>query len=153
MSQPILSVPAKELNAQKAQLHLLPCRIHHDGNVDPTESFWRPTEDKEGTKTAYFRGRKFHGKTVNLPEGYQGSVVEKGETKREIPQEGEFSIDDDVQELPDAIEIAPLNGKAQFDSFTVWGHESTADASSDAYVRSIEEWVTFAEQMHSYSAP
>ncbi|KAK8033774.1 hypothetical protein PG991_003172 [Apiospora marii] len=143
MSQPMLTVAGDKTAPKKAQLNLLPCRIHHDGNVAPLESFWRPTATEDGsTKTAYLRGRKLHGKTVPLPAGYYGA----------IPREEEMDQDADLQELPDALEIAPLQSKAQFDDFVVWGHESLADAGADPYVRGIEEWVSFSEQIHSYPA-
>ncbi|KAI0131813.1 ribonuclease H2 non-catalytic subunit-domain-containing protein [Xylariales sp. AK1849] len=151
MSQPMLTVSTDRATQRTAQLHLLPCRIHHDGDIDTTESYWDPAENQDNMKTAYFRGRKLHGKTISLPEGYYGSVVEKGETRREVPAQDELDDDVEVQEMPEAIEVAPLNGKAHFDDIVVWGHESTADASADPYVRSIEEWISFADQIHSYS--
>ena len=98
-------------------------------------------------KTAYLRGRKLHGKAVKLPSGYYGSVAERGDTKREIPREEELDANADVEEVPEPVEVAPLQAKAHFDEFVVWGHESTADATTDPYVRSIEEWVSFAEQV------
>ncbi|KAK8105040.1 hypothetical protein PG999_008399 [Apiospora kogelbergensis] len=153
MSQPMLTIAGDKTEPKKAQLHLLPCRIHHDGNVAPLDPFWSPTTAEDGpTKTAYLRGRKLQGKTVPLPAGYYGAVAEKGDTKREIPREEDLDLDADVQELPDAMEIAPLQSKAQFDDFVVWGHESLADAGADPYVRGIEEWVAFSEQIHSYPA-
>lgn len=82
-----------------------------------------------------------------LPAGYYGAIAEKGDTKREMPREEEMDQDADLQELPDALEIAPLQSKAQFDDFVVWGHESLADANADPYVRGIEEWVAFSEQV------
>ncbi|KAK8119818.1 uncharacterized protein PG998_004444 [Apiospora kogelbergensis] len=139
MSQPMLTIAGDKTEPKKAQLHLLPCRIHHDGNVAPLDSFWSPTTAEDGpTKTAYLRGRKLQGKTVPLPAGYYGAE--------------DLDLDADVQELPDAMEIAPLQSKAQFDDFVVWGHESLADAGADPYVRGIEEWVAFSEQIHSYPA-
>jgi hypothetical protein len=81
-----------------------------------------------------------------LPQGYYGSVVEKGETTREVPQDEDMK-DAEVEELPEAVEVAPLSGKAKFDSIVIWDHETTADSSEDPYVRSIEEWVSFAEQV------
>ena len=98
-------------------------------------------------KTAYLRGRKLHGKAVKLPGGYYGSVAERGDIKREIPREEELGGIADIEEVPEPVEVAPLQTKACFDEFVVWGHESTADAATDPYVRSIEEWVSFAEQV------
>ncbi|KAK8043093.1 ribonuclease H2 subunit C [Apiospora phragmitis] len=157
MSQPMLTVAGHQADPKKAQLNLLPCRIHHDGNVAPLDSFWSPTtadvlSPDDSTKTAYLRGRKLHGKTVPLPAGYYGAVAEKGDTKREIPREELMDRDAEVQELPDALEIAPLQSRARFDDFVVWGHEALADAGADPYVRGIEEWVSFSEQIHSYPA-
>ncbi|ORY59723.1 ribonuclease H2 non-catalytic subunit-domain-containing protein [Pseudomassariella vexata] len=149
MSQPILTVSGDPANPNKSQLHLLPCRIHHDGHVDPVDPYWSPSESKGGMKIAYLRGRKLHGKEMKLPKGYYGSVVEKGPTKAEIPKE-EMDEEADVQELPEAVETALMKGKAQFDNVVVWGHESLAESSADPFVRGIEEWVSFAEQIHSY---
>lgn len=98
-------------------------------------------------KIAYLRGRKLHGKAVQLPSGYYGSVAERGDTKREIPREEELDANGDVEDAAELVEVAPLQAKACFDEFVVWGHESTADAATDPFVRSIEEWVSFAEQV------
>lgn len=56
MSKPILSLVEPERTSDKVNdksttmattttavtPHLLPCRIHHDGSVEPVESFWDP---------------------------------------------------------------------------------------------------------------
>ncbi|ETS75905.1 hypothetical protein PFICI_12849 [Pestalotiopsis fici W106-1] len=152
MSQPILTVSSATSRSKKAQVNLLPCRVHHDGSINSIEPYWKPTENGDNLKTAYIRGRKLHGKTVKLPAGYYGSVVEKGETKRETPGSTDAvngNLDD--EELADPIEIAPLSSKADFDDLVIWGHESTADSATDPYLRSMEEWVSFSEQLHSYS--
>lgn len=104
-------------------------------------------QDADQLKTAYVRGRKLHGTTIRLPQGYHGSVVEKGETKREIPRSDALDNDVDVEELAEAIEVAPLSSKASFTDFVIWGHESTAEAGADPYLRSIEEWVSFSEKV------
>lgn len=102
---------------------------------------------EDGLVKAYIRGRKLHGKTVKLPEGYCGSVVEKGGTRTVVPEaDGVQGDDAEAEELSEAIEIAPLSSIAKFDEFVIWGHESTAD-SGDPYLRSIEEWVSFSEQV------
>ncbi|KAF3014772.1 hypothetical protein E8E14_010736 [Neopestalotiopsis sp. 37M] len=149
MPQPILTVSSATSQSKKAQVNLLPCRVHHDGSINSIETYWNPTENGDNLKTAYIRGRKLHGKTVQLPAGYYGSVVEKGETKREQPEPSDAM--DEVEELADPIEIAPLNSKADFDDLVIWGHESTADSATDPYLRSMEEWVSFSEKLHSYS--
>lgn len=166
MAQPILTVSSGTFDKKKAQVNLLPCRIHHDGDIDSTEPYWNPVPGKgeyflhitppeslslkcrlDGLMTAYVRGRKLHGKTVKLPEGYYGSVVEKGDAKTEHPSPDEMQNDTEVEELPEAIEVAPLNSKATFDDFIIWGHESIADSGADPYLRSMEEWVSFSEQV------
>ncbi|RYP47596.1 hypothetical protein DL768_006382 [Monosporascus sp. mg162] len=156
MAPPMFTVPSELPAEKKAQVHLLPCRVHHDGNVDPVESFWSPRESQDGQKNAYFRGRKLHGKTMKLPEGYHGSIVEKGQPKpeeasREEASREEMAEDIDLQEeQDDPIEVGAMRGKSTFDEVIVWGHEATADSGADPYVRSIEEWISFAEQIHAY---
>ncbi|KAK9793623.1 putative Ribonuclease H2 subunit C [Seiridium cardinale] len=150
MSQPMLNMSLAGQEQGEVQLNLLPCRVHHDGDIDAIEPYWNPTKSTDGPKTAYFRGRKLHGKTVKLPAGYRGSVAEKGETKRETTQTEPLETDADLEELPEAIEVAALTGQAKFDELVIWGHESTADSGTDPYIRSIEEWVSFTEQLHSY---
>lgn len=46
MSQPMLIVVAgaQAEPRAKASLHLLPCRVHHDGDVEGAASFWHPTD-------------------------------------------------------------------------------------------------------------
>ncbi|KAI1373250.1 ribonuclease H1 small subunit [Hypoxylon crocopeplum] len=151
MSHPILTVESQDSTQKKAQVHLLPCRINHDGNVNPTDAYWSPSEDQDKTKTAYLRGRKLYGKAVDLPQGYYGSVVEKSEPKK--PEKSTDEMVDDVElleESDDQLEIGAMQGKAIFDEFMIWGHESLANSSEDPYLRGMEEWISFAEQIHSY---
>ncbi|KAI1502365.1 ribonuclease H2, subunit C [Biscogniauxia marginata] len=152
MAPPVYTVASAE---KKAQLNLLPCRIHYDGNVNASDPFWNPSPSRggnpDGSKTAYFRGRKLNGITMKLPEGYYGTIVEKSEPKPEQRGNDEMTDDVELQEDPDnQLEVGAMQGKAAFDEMTIWGHESSVDASEDPYIRSIEEWITFAEQVHSY---
>ncbi|KAI0600040.1 ribonuclease H2, subunit C [Biscogniauxia sp. FL1348] len=151
MAPPVFVVASAESADKKAQLHLLPCRIHYDGDVNISDTFWNPSQSEDGTKTAYFRGRKLDGKTFKLPEGYYGIVAEKSDPKPE--QRGINEMTDDVEMQEDANdqpEVGDMHGKAAFDEITIWGHETSADASEDPYIRGMEEWITFAEQIHSY---
>jgi hypothetical protein len=45
MPQPILTVSSATSQSKKAQVNLLPCRVHHDGSINSIETYWNPTED------------------------------------------------------------------------------------------------------------
>ncbi|KAI1463047.1 ribonuclease H1 small subunit [Daldinia caldariorum] len=151
MAHPVLSVDSRENIQKKAQVHLLPCRIHHDGNVNPVETYWSPSENEDNTKTAYLRGRKLQGKAVKLPEGYYGSVAEKSAPKKPERSQEEMVEDLEIIEDPnDQLEVGAMQGKATFDEFVVWNHETLANSSEDPYLRGMEEWISFAGQIHSY---
>ncbi|KAK3940126.1 ribonuclease H2, subunit C [Diplogelasinospora grovesii] len=145
MSQPILSVKPSSAE-EKTTPNLLPCRVHHNGSVEPIQDFWQPTEADDGTKTAYFRGRKLQGKGVKLPKGYRGVVA----TAVPPPDSPVAVVDVEAEHEP---VTGALRVEANFDEMVVWGHEATADAAADPYVRGMEEWLTLANQIHSYPAP
>ncbi|KAI1097067.1 ribonuclease H1 small subunit [Jackrogersella minutella] len=153
MAHPVFTVEPQEKIQNKAQVHLLPCRINHDGNVNPIDTYWNPDEGQDQVKTAYLRGRKLHGKAVKLPEGYYGSIAEKsGAKKSEESRKEEDMIEDvEIQEEPeDQLEIRAMERKATFDELMIWNHETLANSSDDPYLRGMEEWISFAEQIHSY---
>ncbi len=77
-------------------------------------------------------------------------MVEKSDSKVDKSREEDTLGDLDQEDGP---EMASLEAKAEFDEVIVWGHEATADAGADPYVRSIEEWVDLAEQIHSHPSP
>ncbi|KAI2640852.1 ribonuclease H1 small subunit [Hypomontagnella submonticulosa] len=150
MSHSIFAVKSQDSVQKKAHVHLLPCRIHHDGNVDPMDSYWDPSEGQaDRTKTAYLRGRKLNGKAVKLPEGYYGSIVEKSEPKKpeDTKQEETVEVIDLEEESDDQLETGTMQGKATFDEVMIWNHESLADSGEDPYLRGMEEWISFAEQV------
>ncbi|POR33585.1 Uncharacterized protein TPAR_06217 [Tolypocladium paradoxum] len=144
LSQPILTIEQDQASQQvKAVPNLLPCRIHHTGPADPVPPHWNPAQVAEGTTTsvAYFRGRKLHAKTVALPDQCRGVLVER------MPQEGGQKPSEQDE---DAVETGAMQITASFDNMVVWSHEAVADSASDPYIRSIEEWLQVAEQIHSY---
>ncbi|KAM0548512.1 hypothetical protein ACHAPJ_009835 [Fusarium lateritium] len=145
MSQPILSLKPDE-SKSKVVANVLPCRIHHDGSIDPVSAYWTPTTADDGSKLAYFRGRKLQGKVVKLPEQCRGVVVERTPEKDpKIATEEPVEDADAEQEQTGSMQIT-----AEFDEMIVWGHETVADASADPYVRSMEEWLQVADRIHSY---
>ncbi|KAI0022139.1 ribonuclease H2 non-catalytic subunit-domain-containing protein [Xylariomycetidae sp. FL0641] len=167
MTPPVYKVSSEKTAQKVATINLLPCRIHHDGDVEPATTYWSPSENPgdynlvirfvrpadimiDGTKTAHFRGRKLQGKAVKLPEGYYGSLAEKTEPQRQRdPGNDSRMAEDDEAENPaeEELEVGAMKGEADFDEIVVWGQESAVDSSTDPYMRSMEEWVTFAEQV------
>ena len=98
----------------------------------------------DGTRTAYFRGRKLQGKAVALPEGCRGVVAATSATAQEPsrrPEEAEV-IDLDA-EMPQGT----LQVQAEFDEMVVWGHEAAVDAAADPYVRGVDEWLALADKV------
>ncbi|EFQ30627.1 ribonuclease H1/H2 small subunit [Colletotrichum graminicola] len=151
MSKAILSIRSNESDEKsKAVANLLPCRIHHNGPIGDANTFWNPVRSEDGNTLAYFRGRKLHGTTVKLPEQYRGVVMEKSDKveaqQLEVEGEGEGAEGD-------LVELGTMHVKAVFDEIVIWGHESSAEAASDPYMRSIEEWLAVAESVHSYPSP
>ncbi|KAF5026312.1 hypothetical protein F66182_1604 [Fusarium sp. NRRL 66182] len=101
-----------------------------------------PLSTQDGTKLAYFRGRKLQGKVVKLPEQCRGIVVER------IPEKDPKTLNEEPIEDVDAEQeqAGSMQITAEFDEMVVWGHESIADASADPYVRSMEEWLQVADR-------
>lgn len=56
--------------------------------------------------------------------------------------------DEDEEEAEPEVKI--LEEQATFDEVMVWGHELVVDEDSDPYVRGVEEWIGFAEQVCSF---
>ncbi|KAA8895908.1 ribonuclease H2, subunit C [Sphaerosporella brunnea] len=141
----MLSLRHSSQSSQKITPHLLPCKIHHDGNTNASEKYWTVTTDSDTTKTktAYFRGRRLVGKDMPLPDGYTGAVLN---TTGEIVAPSAEEIDDGEK-----VETKVCAEVAVFDAITVWGHEVAPESSSgDAMLRGIEEWVRWAGKINSW---
>ncbi|KAL3467416.1 ribonuclease H2 non-catalytic subunit-domain-containing protein [Aspergillus heterothallicus] len=131
--------------------NILPCRIHHEGPVGALNRYWNPVTDEkdQNLQTAYFRGRKLRGRRVQIPEGYEGVVVTH--TDRELPTTtANNATDVEVEEVDgerdDPVKV--LEKQATFNDFVVWAHETIPPA-DDPFVKGVEEWVKFAEAMHT----
>lgn len=96
------------------------------------------------SQTAYFRGRKLHGTTVNLPPDYRGIVAVTSAAP--APKDGEPEVID--LEAPDSnnsgLPQGTLQTQAEFDEMVVWGHETAVDAAGDTYLRGVGEWLELA---------
>ena len=87
---------------------------------------------------------------MKLPEGYYGSVVEKSEpknSKKPSNQEEMAEVIEIQDDSDDQLETGAMQGKATFDELMIWNHESLANSSEDPYLRGMEEWISFAEQV------
>ncbi|KAI9679288.1 MAG: hypothetical protein M1817_005308 [Caeruleum heppii] len=150
--------PAKQA-AGKCTPNVLPCRINRDGPVDASERYWAPETGEDGKRTSHFRGRRLQGRTVKVPAGYRGVVVNT--TDKVLPQPEPTmqptpsnDVDDDMEdEAEEPQPVGVMEESAQFDEVVVWAHDVLPDEASDAYVKGVEEWIGFAEQMNSYSVP
>ncbi|KAJ5179065.1 Ribonuclease H2 subunit C [Penicillium capsulatum] len=147
------SKPTSGSNTDASTLKLtpnvLPCRIHHDGPIDSPERFWAPaTDEKDHTQIAHFRGRKLRGRRVVIPDGYEGIIATPTDrVMPPAPQTDNHSVAEDEDPQPsEPVRILESHGK--FDDVVVWGHE-ILPAADDAFVKGVEEWVRFAETMHS----
>ncbi|KAJ9644750.1 hypothetical protein H2201_006098 [Coniosporium apollinis] len=136
--------------------NVLPCRINHNGPVNASERYWQPKTDDDGKATAYFRGRKLRGRAVKIPEGYRGVVLNT--TDKLLPQThtphepspGALEEDDDDEDAEQPTEIKVAEEVASFDAVVVWGHDTLPEATDDPYAKGVEEWIAFAEVMHSW---
>lgn len=78
-----------------------------------------------------------------MPEGYRGAVVLK--TDRIIPtmdQTNTEKIEDQDKNCETDVKI--LKEESEFDSITIWGHESVPEETEDTYIKGIQEWISFS---------
>jgi ribonuclease H2 subunit C len=166
----MLAIQPPNSNTTKTTSNILPCSIKHNGPIPTSERYWAPKAEEDGTSTAYFRGRKLRGRNVKVPEGYRGVVLQKTDQTlsthaqqpsgaalaEQLRRMEEDYADDDGDEMDVSVEkeaeVKIMETKATFDEVVIWGHEMVPDE-EDVYVKGMEEWVGFAEAMHSYDTP
>ncbi|KAI2684236.1 hypothetical protein DTO013E5_6794 [Penicillium roqueforti] len=127
--------------------NIIPCRIHHDGPVDSLDRYWTVQDEKDNTQTTYFRGRKLRGRRVALPDGYQGVVATHTDRVLPAAQPADNDGAEDAEAEPEEpVKIMEI--QRTFDEFVVWGHEAIP-AADDTFVKGVEEWLQFADAMHT----
>ncbi|PIN02338.1 Ribonuclease H [Handroanthus impetiginosus] len=116
------------------KVHQLPCCIKYDGPASISHYFKpKPTGmevDGLQVEEAYFRGRKLHGTTIALPQGYSGFVLGK-----KSPNAETNTTDSDCWQT-----------NATFQNVTVWNHDAMP-SKDDAFVRAFH-WFTAANALH-----
>lgn len=93
--------------------------------------------------TAYFRGRKLHGRAVAIPEDYRGVLA----LKQEITAGKEVEKSEDDQAVSLDAQEGTLQVAGEFQDMIVWGHESVADPSSDHHIRGMDEWIDVSKKV------
>ena len=61
-------------------------------------------------------------------------------------------IEDEDSADEEAEQVMVLEKIATFEELVVWGHENVPKK-DDVFVRTMEEWIGFAEAMHSTASP
>jgi len=162
----------KSSNSQKCTPNLLPARVNHNGPVNDTERYWQPTKDENGMRLpslpsnfthtspgklhAYFRGRHLHGTTLPLPTNYTGAILHiTDETLPRTQSQSHASMDNDPMEEDEedeeevTVDVKVAEKVGDFEEMVVWGHGGEIDGRQDAFVRGMEEWISFAEAIHA----
>ncbi|KAJ2121468.1 hypothetical protein GGF48_004108, partial [Coemansia sp. RSA 921] len=114
-----------------AELHLLPCSVDHNGPAKTT-TYFLPKQTGT-TFEAAFRGRQIHGRSVDLPHGYAGHVVEST-----TGSFGAFENDTSAR-----VELLSVE---QFTSITVWEHDQLPRPDDEAI--SALAWTKVAQSIH-----
>ncbi|KAH6676597.1 putative ribonuclease H2 subunit C [Halenospora varia] len=133
----------------KCTPNVLPCRVHHNGPVNASKRYWEPRTTSNVKTIAYFRGRKLHGKQFKVPRGYRGIVL--ASTDWILPKGSQSSPAEEDKDAEHEADVKVLEEQAEFNGIMVWGHEVVPDETADPYVRGMEEWLSFAEQIHDTS--
>ncbi|KAF1348037.1 putative ribonuclease H2 subunit C [Delphinella strobiligena] len=147
----MLAINKQTSTSQACSPHILPCKVHHSGNVNASQRHWDPQTGADGKEVAYFRGRKLQGRTMTLPHGYQGFVLEKSEQilphqkQKDMSSEEDDEDEEDEEDDEAPTEVKLLNQVATFDRFTVWAHESLPVDAEDSHIKSMQEWIVLSQ--------
>jgi len=135
---------SKSSTCDKTSVNILPCCINHDGPTKVTRRYWQPRVEANKIKTAHFRGRRLRGKVIKIPEKHQGLVLKA--TDKTVIEPVLPGEDDEEPELPEPVRVVEV--VSTFDEMVLWGHDEVP-ASDDSFAKGIEEWIGFAEAIHS----
>ncbi|XP_072839883.2 ribonuclease H2 subunit C [Pogona vitticeps] len=119
--------------APGAALHLLPCRVEHDGDAAVRRYFApairRPDPGDPDVSSVSFRGRSLKGIRTAVPEGYVGLVLEEGQPPLMPPAERQLQV------------------KSTFESLMVWNLERAPNATDEILM--ALRWPKIAEGIHA----
>jgi len=102
----------------------------------------------DGMQSAYFRGRELHGQAIPLPKDHRGLLVQKqSDQLTNGTTEAGRPVNEREERSPDEGERLQTLG--EFQDFIVWTQETSVDASSDPYVRSVDELIQASRKVRN----
>ena len=66
-----------------------------------------------------------------------------------LPRRDPAKEEEQDEEEEEELDVKIMQEQSMFDEIVVWGHEAIMDE-SDPYVRGLEEWIGFAEQVWQF---
>ena len=82
---------------------------------------------------------------MKMPKGYRGVVVSS--TDRILPKSKSVVAEEEDEEDEDEPDVKIMEEQSEFNDLMLWGHEALPDDNVDPYVRGMEEWIAFADQV------
>lgn len=67
-------------------------------------------------------------------------------TDRILPKSTADTTEED-EDVEEEAEVKVMEEQSEFDHIMVWGHESVPEDAADPYVKGIDEWISFSEQV------
>ncbi|XP_046855059.1 ribonuclease H2 subunit C-like [Xenia sp. Carnegie-2017] len=114
---------------EKPTVHLLPCKIEHNGEAEVDEYFQSCIKDDgKGMKKVSFRGRMLMGEKVAIPDGYSGYLL----------RENRKPVTDDQDRSFRAIK--------RFSEFTHWNLEDRPCLNDK--IRKAMQWIYISSAIH-----
>ena len=137
----------KSTDRASSNVDILPCRINHTGPGKITKRHWQPQVGADGTKTAYFRGRRLRGRVIKIPSKYH-AVILKPSDKVIVDIPPLLEDEDEEPEIPEPVKV--VDEIATVGELTIWGHDRLP-ATDDLLVKGVEEWIALSEAIHGKS--
>ena len=115
--------------SEVSNIHLLPCKIQHNGEAKVDEYFQSSIKGtSEGKLRVSFHGRILQGESIDVPDGYYGYVLT--EDRKPVTDE----------------EDRCFKASNKFSKFTYWNLENTP--STNDKIKKAMQWVNISSAIH-----